>query len=189
LRRLFDDISLHHPVKKGAGAEMSRWTLFILSLVLIPFSYANGGEVPFTHEGIVSLKGKNICDLQGEFPVGYGVYLNHQKRYVLDYRERDGVYTVFLLSKPSTNCGLVEAVLDLTPLVKTGENIEFKCYTRHEGGTTWGKWGHVIGLANNQHGMKRFVRARIAWRVNIKKKRFEEIKDEKVECDTSGYTD
>jgi hypothetical protein len=29
----------------------------------------------------------------------------------------------------------------------------------------------------------------MAWRVNVKKKRFEEIKGEKVVCDISGYTD
>src|SRR5664280_570419 len=168
---------------------MFRWILLILSFVLIPFSYASGGEVPFTHEGIASLIGKNICELQGEFYEREGVYLNYRKQYALDCRERDGVYAVFLLSKPSPNCGLVEAFLDLTPLVKTGESMEFKCYTSHEGGTTWGKWGHVIGLADNQHGRKRFVRARMAWRVNVNKKRFEEIKGEKVECDTSGYTD
>ena len=168
---------------------MFRWILLILSFVLIPFSYASGGEVPFTHEGIISLIGKNICDLQGEFFVGTGVYLNYRKQYILDYRKRDGVYAVFLLSKPSQKCGLVEAVFDLTPLIKTGEHLEFKCYTKHEGGTTWKKWGDIIGLADNQQGRKRFVRARMAWRVNVKKKRFEEIKGEKVECDTSGYTD
>jgi hypothetical protein len=168
---------------------MLRWLLTIIGTLLISFASASGSEIPFTHEGIASLRGKNICDLQGEFFVGTGVYLNHRKQYVLDYRVRDGVYAVFLLSKPSQNCGFVEAVLDLTPLVKTGENIEFKCYTSHEGGTTWGKWGHVIGLADNQQGRKRFVRARMAWRVNVKKKRFEEIKGEKVKCDTSGYSD
>jgi hypothetical protein len=166
---------------------MLKWLLTIVGTILISFASASGGEIPFTHEGIVSLIGKDICDLQGAFYEREGVYLDHRKKYALDCRERDGVYAVFLLSKPSPNCGLVEAVLDLTPLVKTGESMEFKCYTRHEGGTTWGKWGNIIGLV--QQSRKRFVKARIAWRVNIKKKRFEEIKNEKVECDTSGYTD
>lgn len=168
---------------------MSRWLLIIVGTLLIPFASANGGDIPFTSAGIATLSGKNICDLQGEFPVGVAVYLEHRKQHALDYRERDGVYAVFLLSRPSANCGLVDAVLDLTPLIKAGESMEFKCYTDHEGGTTWGKWGHIIGIANNQNGRKRFVRARMAWRVNIKKKRFEEIKGEKVECDTSGYSD
>jgi hypothetical protein len=163
--------------------------LTIVVMLFTSFESANGGEVPFTREGIASLKGKNICDLQGEFFVGTGVYLNYQKQYVLDYRTRDGVDAVFLLSKPSQDCGIVEAVLDLTPLIKTGENMEFKCYTKHEGGTTWKNWGRIIGLADNQQGRKRFVKARMAWRVNVKEKRFEEIKDEKVECDTAGYTD
>jgi hypothetical protein len=168
---------------------MLKWLWTIVGTLLISCASASGGEIPFTHEGIESLKGENICDLQGKFFVRVGVYLDHRKQYLLDYRERDGVYAVFLLSKPSPNCGLVDAVLDLTPLIKTGESMEFKCYTSHEGGTTWGKWGHIIGLANNQQGRKRFVKARIAWRVNVKEKRFEEIKGEKVECDTAGYTD
>lgn len=168
---------------------MSRWLLTIVGTLSISFAFANGGDLPFTSAGIALLKGKNICDLQGEFPVGVAVFLDHQKKHTLDYRERDGVSAVFLLSKPSVNCGLVDAVLDLTPLIKTGETLEFKCYTSKEGGTTWGKWGHVIGLANNQQGKKRFVRARLSWRVNLKEKRFEEIKGEKVECDTAGYAD
>lgn len=168
---------------------MSRWLLLILCMALIPPSSAWGGEIPFTPEGIVSLIGKDIGDLHGEFPVGIGVYLDQRKQFALDYRERDGVYAVFLLSKPSTNHGHVDAILDLTPLIKPGESMEFKCYTDKEGGTTWGKWGHVIGLADNQGGRKRFVKARLAWRVNLKKKCFEEIKNEKVQCDTSGYAD
>lgn len=165
---------------------MSRWLLLML---LFPFSSAWGGEVSFTPKGIASLVGKDICDLHGEFPVGGAVYLDHRKQVALDYRERDGVYAVFLLSKPSTNCGQVDAILDLTPLIKNSESMEFKCYTKREGGTTWGKWGHVVGLADNQDGKKRFVKARLAWRVNLKKKRFEKIKDEEVQCDTSGYAD
>jgi len=168
---------------------MSRWLLTIVGTLLISFASANEGDIPFTSAGIASLRGKNICDLQGEFPVGVAIFLDHKKQYVLDCRERDGVYAVFLLSKPSKNCGLVDAVLDLTPLIKAGESLEFKCYTGTEGGTTWGKWGQIIGLANNQQGRKRFVSARLAWRVNVKEKRFEEINGEKVECDTAGYTD
>jgi hypothetical protein len=163
--------------------------LIAVGTLLISFASASGGEIPFTQQEFASLRGKDICDLQGEFFVRVGVYLDHRKHYLLDYRERDGVYAVFLLSKPSPNCGIIDAILDLTPLKRTGESMEFKCYTRHEGGTTWGKWGRIIGLADNKQGKKRFVKARMAWRVNVKKKRFEEIKGEKVECDTSGYTD
>lgn len=168
---------------------MSRWLLTIVGTLSISLAFASAGDIPFTSAGIALLKGKNICDLQGEFYVGASVYLDHKKTYALDSRVRDGVHAVFLLSKPTANCGLVEAVLDLTPLIETDETLEFKCYTSKEGGTTWGKWGHVVGLANNQHGKKRFVRARLAWRVNVKEKRFEEIKGEKVECDTAGYAD
>lgn len=131
----------------------------------------------------------DICNLEGEFPKQLGVYLDRSKEYAVQYRERDSIIAVFLLSRPTLRCGVVDAVLDLTPLIETDETLEFKCYTGKEGGTTWGKWGHVVGLANNQHGKKRFVRARLAWRVNVKEKRFEEIKGEKVECDTAGYTD
>jgi hypothetical protein len=160
-----------------------------MCLALIHYSYASGGEVPFTHEGIASLVGMDVCSLAGEFPKQLGVYLDGSKEHAVQYRERDGIIAVFLLSSPTPRCGVVDAVLDLTPLIKTNETLEFKCYTSNEGGTTWEKWGHVIGLANNQHGKKRFVRARLAWRVNVKEKRFEEIKGEKVECDTAGYAD
>lgn len=146
-------------------------------------------SVPFTPAGISLLKGKNICNLEGEFPEQLGVYLDHRKEHAVQYRERDGITAVFLLSRPTLHCGVVDAALDLTPLIRKGEALEFKCYTDREGGTTWGKWGHVVGLADNQGGRKRFVTARLAWRVNITEKRFEEMKGETVRCDTGGYTD
>ena len=144
-----------------------------MCMILAGLCYGEGGDIPLTRAGIASLKGKDICALQGEFPQGIGVYLDHRKEHALDYRVRDGVFSVFLLSRPSTgNCGVVDAVLDLTPLVRTGEKLEFKCSADHEGGTRWGKWGHVIGLANNHGGTKRWVNARLAWRVNVKQKQF-----------------
>lgn len=167
---------------------MSRWLLIVVGMLAISFASAGEGDIPFTSAGIASLVGKSICDLQGKFPLGVAVYLDHRKQYALDYRERDGTIAVFLLSKPVAQCGRVDAVLNLTPLIKTGESPEFKCYTDHEGGTTWGKWGHIIGLANNESGKKRFVSARLAWRVNIERKSFEKI-SEKTQCDTSGYAD
>ena len=78
--------------------------------------------------------------------------------------------------------------MNLTLLIKSRETAEFKCHTDTEGGETWKKWGHVIGLANNQQGRKRFVTARLAWRVNVIEKRFDPIK-KPVRCDTSGYED
>jgi hypothetical protein len=168
---------------------MSRWYSLILIIAFITLAYASGGEVPFTSRGIATLPGKNICDLQGQFPAGVAVYLDYQKEHLIDYRERNGIHAAFLLGKPlSPDCGIVDAVLDLTEIRRKGEHLEFKCYTNHEGGTTWGKWGHIIGLADNEDGHKRFVKARLAWRVNIEKKRFEEIKNSVVRCDTSGYT-
>ena len=167
---------------------MSRWHVMILGILLISSYYsASAGDIPFTPAGLASLRSKNICDLQGEFPIGVAVYLDRQKENAIDYRERDGVYALFLLSKPLQRCGIVDAVLNLTPLIKQGEKAEFKCYTDREGGTTWGKWGHVVGLANDQGGTKPVVKARLAWRVNIKEKRFEEIHGPTVRCDTSGY--
>ncbi|MBI3555431.1 MAG: hypothetical protein HY074_04110 [Deltaproteobacteria bacterium] len=168
---------------------MSRWLALISFLALFPFTYAMGDKVPFTSKGFASLKGKNMCTLEGEFPKELGVFLDLHKKHAVHYRERDGVIVVFLLSRPTLRCGVVDAVLDLTPLIRPGESPEFKCYTSHEGGTTWGKWGRVIGLADNQRGTNRFVKARLAWRVNIRDKRFEEIRGEKVECDTTGYAD
>src|SRR6267143_5375428 len=144
---------------------------------------------PFTAKGIRSIVEKNVCDFQGEFPEQDGVYLDGRKENAVHYQQREGIVAVFLLSRPNGRCGVVDAALDLTPLVRKGETVEFKCYTAHEGGTTWGKWGHVIGLADNENGLKRFVRARLAWRVDVKEKRFEELKGQPVTCDTNGYAD
>jgi hypothetical protein len=146
-------------------------------------------RIPFTAKGIRSIVEKNVCDFQGEFPEQDGVYLDGRKENAVHYQQRDGIVAVFLLSRPTGRCGVVDAALDLTPLVRKGETVEFKCYTAHEGGTTWGKWGHVIGLADNENGLKRFVRARLAWRVDVKEKRFEELKGQPVTCDTNGYAD
>jgi|SRR5579862_1726806 hypothetical protein len=168
---------------------MSRSSLLTTVLVLISFAYANAGDVPFTPAGIASLKGRDICELQGTFYSKVGVYLDGRKEQAVKYLERDGMIVVFLLGKPlSDNCGIVHDVLDLTPLITSGENVEFKCQTDTEGGATWKKWGHVIGLANNQRGTKRFATARLAWRVNVIEKRFDPIK-KPVRCDTSGYED
>jgi hypothetical protein len=175
---------------KPQELPMSRSLLLIAVSVLISFSYATAGDVPFTPAGIASLKGRNICELQGKFYSKVGVYLDGRKEHAVEYLSRDGITVVFLLGEPlSENCGIVDAVLDLTPLIKSGENAEFKCHTDTEGGSTWAKWGHVIGLADNQRGRKRFVTARLAWRVNIPGKRFEPISKKPVRCDTTGYED
>ena len=117
---------------------MSRSSLLVAVSVLISFPNATAGDVPFTPAGIASLKGKNVCELQGKFYSRAGVYLDGRKEHAVEYLSRDGMTVVFLLSKPlSENCGTVEAVLDLTPLIKTGENVEFKCHTDSEGGSTW----------------------------------------------------
>ena len=170
---------------------MALWLVSILGL-LLSVGAALGdtsSRIPFTAAGIRSITGKNVCDFQGEFPEQDGVYLDGQKNILVHYQQRHGVIAVFLLSRPTGRCGVVDAALDLTPLIRKGESVEFKCYTAHEGGTTWEKWGHVIGLADNNNGLKRFVKARLAWRVNTKEKRFEPLEGQSVTCDTSGYTD
>lgn len=170
---------------------MPRTALWLVSIlgVLLSICGARGqttNGIPFTPEGIRSITGKDVCDFSGQFPEQFGVYLNGRKDNLVHYQQRDGTIAVFLLSKPTGRCGVVDAALDLTPLVRKGENLEFKCYTAREGGTTPEKWGHVIGLADNHGGLKRFARARLAWRVNLTKKSFEML-DDPVTCDTGGY--
>lgn len=160
---------------------------FGLSPIRTPSQTKN--QVPFTPAGIRSIRGRNICDFEGKYFEGIGVYLDREKTHSVDERESNGVDAVFLLSKPTEHCGIVESTLDLTRLIRRGESVEFKCYTGHEGGTTWPKWGHIIGLADNQNGLKRFVRARVPWRVDVQAKRFEELRGQPVTCDTSGYDD
>jgi hypothetical protein len=145
--------------------------------------------IPFTAEGVRSIVGENVCAFHGEFPTQFGVDLDSKKEHAVQYRERNGIVVVLLLSRPVSRCGMVDAALDLTSVIRKGETVEFKCYTANEGGTTLGKWGHVIGLANNGNGLKRFVRARLAWRVDVKEKRFEELEGQSVTCDTTGYSD
>jgi hypothetical protein len=165
--------------------------LAVMVGALFPFCAAGQttGGVPFTTDGIRSIRGEDVCEFQGSFPDRMGVYLDNRNEHAVQYRARNGVSAVFLLSKLTPACGVVDAALDLTSLIRKGETVEFKCYTDHEGGTTLGKWGYVIGLADNQGGLKRFAKARLTWRVNIKEKRFEKITDQSVTCDTSGYTD
>jgi hypothetical protein len=172
--------------------------LFLSGAFMMSASGQTAPRIPFTPDGMRSILGKNLCDFQGEeWEATYGVYLDHAKRHLVDYRERDGVVAVFLLSKPTLifrsnkptlTCGIVEASLDLTHVIRKNESFIFKCYTAHEGGTTWGKWGHIVGLADNDNGLKRFVKARVAWRVDTQKRQFEELKRQSVTCDTSGYT-
>jgi hypothetical protein len=144
------------------------------------------GDIPFSPAGISSLPGKDICNLRGEFPKQFGVYLDDEKKHSVEYRERDGVIALFLLeeSLPPKYCGVVDAVLDLTSLRKADEAPLFKCHVNAEGRT---RWGHVIALGDNQRGHKRFLSPRLAWRVNTKEKRFDQIKEGAVSCDASGY--
>ena len=162
---------------------------FVVLAISCSSLLASQSSVPFTSAEIASLPGKDICTMGEEFPKQLGVYLDLAKEHAVQYRERDGVVAVFLLSKPTLHCGIVDASLDLTPVIRKGETVEFKCYTKHKGGTTWGKWGHIVGLANNHAGQKRFVKTRMAWRVDIENRRFEPIMGEAVQCDTSGYAD
>lgn len=171
---------------------MPRTALWLVSIlgVLLSISVARGqttNGIPFTPEGIRSIAGKDVCDFSGQFPEQFGVYLDGRKDNAVHYQQRDGLIAAFLLSKPTGRCGLVDAVIDLTPLVRKGENVEFKCYTGREGGTGPEKWGHVIGLADNKNGLRRFVRARLSWRVNTRERQFQELKGQSVTCDTSGY--
>ena len=145
------------------------------------------GELPFTPAEIRSIAGKNVCDFQGEFPEQGGVYLDGKKSNAVHYQQRNSVIALFLLSRPTDRCGVIVAAVDLTSLVREGEAVEFKCYSAHEGGTTWAGWGHVIGLADNDSGRKRYVKARLAWRVNVERSRFESLTGQSVTCDTSGY--
>jgi hypothetical protein len=121
---------------------MFRSSLFVTGLVCLCLFCANAGDIPFTPSGIASLRGKDVCELNGKFYSKVGVYLDGGREHVVKYLARDGMTVVFLLGKPmSENCGIVDAVLDLTPLIKAGETPEFKCYTDTEGGTTWERWG------------------------------------------------
>jgi hypothetical protein len=166
--------------------------LFVVVATVLCAACASGqttGEIPFSSAGIRSLPGKDICSLQGEFPKRFGVYLGGGEQYSVAYRERDGVIALFLLEKsPSTapNCGIVHAVLDLTNLRRGSEVPEFKCHVNSEGRT---RWGHVVGLGDNRAGTERYITPRLAWRVDITGKRFEEIKGQPVTCDTTGYTE
>ena len=170
---------------------MTRWSLMTLGMALLSFASAKTGEVPFTSAGIPSIQGRNICQFQGKFYEGVGVFLDGKKEYSVQYLVRDGVEAVFLLGRPLTehgNCGTVISFFDVTPLIEEDESVEFKCYTNDgEGGTTWKRWGHIIAIANNHRGKLRYVTARLAWRLNLKEKRFEEIHDKTVRCDTAGY--
>jgi hypothetical protein len=122
--------------------------------------FAAQGEVPFTPARIASLTGKDICSLGEAFPKQLGVYLDLEKRHAVQYREKNGIVAVFLLSSPTPHGGMVDAILDLTPTIRKEETVEFKCYTNGEGGTTWGKWGHIVGLAYNRAGKEQLVKAR-----------------------------
>jgi hypothetical protein len=157
----------------------------VLSFVCVIVGQTTVPGVPFTSAGIASLPNLDVCSLQGKFPDKFGLYLDDKKEYAVQYRERDGVIAVFLLkdSVPPRYCGIVNAALDLTPLIRNGEDPLFKCHVNSEGRT---RWGHVVGLGDNKEGHKRFVVARLAWRVNTKEKRFEKI-EEPVTCDASGY--
>jgi len=81
--------------------------------------------IPFTAEGIHSIVGEDVCDFQGEFPAQLGVDLDRSKEHAVQFRERNGIIAVFLLSRPVSRCGMVDAALDLTSVIRKGETVEF----------------------------------------------------------------
>lgn len=171
--------------------------LFSVSMLGVLFCTCSLGQttahkIPFISAGIRSIVGRNICDFEGQQTMaGVGVDLDLKKDYAVEDLVSDdsAVWGVFLIRKPTLRCGIVDASLDVSFLIRKGEEVAFKCYTAHEGGTTWPKWGHIIGLADNQNGTKRVAKARLAWRVDVKEKRFEELKGRSVTCDMTGYDD
>jgi len=156
-------------------------------LIACGSAYLAEQRIPFTSAGIATLTGHDICELQGDFPKQFGVYLDDKKDFAVQYRERDGVIAVFLLrnSLPPKYCGTVEAALDLTDLRKGEETPLFKCHIKSVGRT---RWGNIVGLGDNQRGNKRFLSPRLAWKVNIEGKAFESVAADGVSCDASGYT-
>jgi hypothetical protein len=172
--------------RKGGLAAL--WLISGVALcAMCAFGQTTGG-IPFSSAAIRSLPGKDICSLQGVFPKKFGVYLDDGKQHSVDYLERDGVIALLLLSEslPPKYCGIVDATLDLTSLIRKGEDPLFKCHVNSEGRT---RWGNVVGLGDNHAGRQRYVVPRLAWRVNVTGKRFEEIRAASVTCDASGYTE
>jgi hypothetical protein len=161
---------------------------FLVALLPACSAGQSSRAIPFTGAGIQSVVGHDVCAFEGDFPNQFGVDLDRSKEYAVQYRERDGRVAVFLLRNPSARCGVVVASLDLTSMIHAGETVEFKCYTSREGGTVLGKWGQIVGLGDNENGKNRFARARLAWKVDLKEKRFVEIASQTVTCDTSGYS-
>jgi hypothetical protein len=82
------------------------------------------GDIPFSSAGIGSLPGKDICHLQGEFPKQFGLYLDDKKERSVEYRERDGVICPVSIGNviATKTCGIVDAALDLTRLIRKGED-------------------------------------------------------------------
>ena len=171
--------------------------IFLLSVLGALFCQGAIGQItahkiPFTVAGIHLIVGRDICDFEGQqFLAGVGVDLDLKKEYaVVNLVSDDGnVVGIFLLRKPTLRCGIVDASLDVSHVIRKGEGVELKCYTAHEGGTTWPKWGHIIGLADGRNGTVRIAKPRLAWRVDVVKKRFEELKKQSVTCDMTGYAD
>lgn len=149
----------------------------ILALLSLPF--ASSAAAP--SEG--KLLSESSCDVR-EGP-GTGMFhrpLNDPSLHALEYRKLGRRQVVLLLSHDHDGCGEIVAALWL-PRHRRGESIEFECGRK---GAALDPAAHVIGLANNDKGRRKFAAARMAWKVDLDQNSFSRITG-RVVCDTSGY--
>jgi hypothetical protein len=158
-----------------------RTSSFFVSLLLILWvvGVASSGDVSLSESGLASLQGKARCLQKRDF----AFQIDEKRGSALVQVDSDAVL-LLANAHPPEYCGRVEAILDLTRLARQGEIAYFKSRIESKGHT---RWGRVIGLGNNHQGKKRFITARLAWRVNIKERRFADIEGQRVTCDTTGF--
>lgn len=160
--------------------------LVLLLAVTLHFNSAVAG---------VATRGESNCRVRDEAKLTneYGLYVTASQDQLLLHnisrRSDAGKYLadqLLLVSAPDQqHCGFIEDAIDLLPGRIDGESIEFKCHTGQSDSVNF-QWGVVVGLASNNSGKTRRVRPRAAWRIDLKKLRFERLDGSKVTCDTTG---
>lgn len=167
-------------------AQTMNWFLLILFTYCSFALPCKAGQIEFSQAGIAEIRGKSICEFAGDFSKRLGVLVDGEERYSVEYRERDELIAIFLLSdsRPPDYCGSVLDSKVITPKHK-GDTVLFKCRLKNHANPGW---GHIVGLGDNHLGQLRYVTASDAWKVDIKSGSFEKINGNSVVCDASGYT-
>jgi hypothetical protein len=112
---------------------------------------------------------------------------NIKPEHAIEYRKiHDNKYLLIINDiKEIGGCGTIISQFRL-PKIKADESVEFNCKIKKQQHNTDNN-NIIVGIARNNFGKKRFVKPSLAWRLDLDKMTFVNVKTSNIICDTRGY--